>query len=180
MTLVNALKKMLIGRAFTTERGRIRLFGYMDWTLVPSWVFAEILQHIGETKGEKYLYDLGKDQGIRVANEMLKHMGILKKSSWATLKAVAEVLEFIGFGKVQFLKTDKTSPDKYNFRLKVIDNPVAEHAKKIFGKKSLVCHWFMGVYAGHGEVELGLNDIKFNETSCICQGSGHCTWVAKK
>ena len=180
MALVTALKKMLIGRAFTTERGRIKLFGFMDWTMVPSWVFAEILQHIGETKGEKYLYDLGKEQGIKVADEMLKHMGILKKGSWSALKAVAEVLEFIGFGKVQFLKTDKEAPDKYHFILKVTDNPVAEHAKKIYGKKSMVCNWFMGVYAGHGEVELGLNDIKMNESSCICQGDGHCTWDAKR
>ena len=180
MALVNALKKMLIGRAFATERGRIKLFGFMDWTLVPSWVFAEILQEIGEAKGKEYLYNLGRDQGTRVANEMLKHMGIMKKGSWAAAKAVIEVLEFVGFGRIQFLKTDKTSPDKYHFIIKVTDNPVAEHAKRLFGKKSMVCYWFMGVYAGHGEVELDLNDIKFNETNCICQGDSHCTWEAKR
>jgi hypothetical protein len=36
MGLATILKKMLMGRAFSTERGRIKLFGRTDWTMQPA------------------------------------------------------------------------------------------------------------------------------------------------
>ena len=180
MTLVNVFKKLLIGRSFATEKGRIKLFGYMDWTLVPSWVFAEILQKEGEDNGAEFLYEQGKAQAKKVGKDLIKFMGIGKGGSWTALKAVTEILEFIGFGKVQFFKRETESPDKYHWILHVTDNPVVEYANKKFGPKSLVCNWFMGVYAGHGEVEMGLKDVKLKETRCLCKGQHHCEWEAKR
>ena len=56
MVMSTILKKMLIGRAFSTEKGRIKLFGKMDWTLYPSRALAMNLQSIGKRLGEKALY----------------------------------------------------------------------------------------------------------------------------
>jgi hypothetical protein len=46
----------LFGKAFTTERGRIKLFGRMDWTLFPSQALALNLQSIGKELGEDFVY----------------------------------------------------------------------------------------------------------------------------
>ena len=63
--------------------------------------------------------------------------------------------------------------------LQVTDNPVTEYAKKKYGEKSMVCHWFMGVYAGHGEYELGIKNAKIREKACVCKGAPHCLWETK-
>jgi hypothetical protein len=46
MILAGILMKLLFGMAFSTERGRIKLFGRMDWTSFPS--LALNLQTIGK------------------------------------------------------------------------------------------------------------------------------------
>lgn len=178
MGLAVTFKKLLIGRAFSTEKGRVRLFGRMDWTMVPSWVFAEILQNLGEEKGPEYLYNLGHVQAIDVGKDIMKCTGI-KTRGWTALKAVTDILDFIGFGKVRFTKTDKTDDGQHHFIFHVTDNPVTEYAKKKYGEKSMVCQWFMGVYAGHGEFELGIKNVKIKETACVCKGAPCCVWETK-
>lgn len=178
MGLAVTFKKLLIGRAFSTERGRVKLFGRMDWTMVPSWVFAEILQNLGEEKGPEYLYELGHEQAIGVGKEIMKCTGIQTRG-WVALKAVTDILDFIGFGKAKFTKTDKKEDGQHHFILQVTDNPVTEYAKKKYGEKSMVCHWFMGVYAGHGEYELGIKNAKIREKACVCKGAPHCLWETK-
>ena len=73
MGLAVILKKLLMGRAFTTERGRIKLFGRMNWTLFPSRALALNLQTIGEKLGEDFVYDLGYQAGKDTAREMIKY-----------------------------------------------------------------------------------------------------------
>ena len=84
MTLATILKKLLLGKAFTTERGRIKLFGRMDWTLFPSRALALNLQTIGEKLGEDFVYQLGYEAGMDAAKEMVKYMGLKPKGGWVT------------------------------------------------------------------------------------------------
>jgi len=35
------------------------------------------------------------------------------------------------------------------------------------GARSVACKWFMGVYAAHGEMELGVKHVRLKENKCI-------------
>lgn len=179
MVLANILKKMLLGRAFKTEKGRIRLFGDMDWILIPAKSIAINFQHIAKKNGPKYLYKMGYEAGKDAAEEMIKHMRIKLKGGWSSQKAVVALLEFIGFGKVDFIKVDMKKNGHHHAIIHVQENPVIEHAKKLFGKKSMVCNWFMGVYSAHAQMELGLKNAKLKERKCYCKGSSFCEWETK-
>jgi hypothetical protein len=179
MGLAITFKKLLLGRAFSTERGRIKLFGYMDWTLVPSYVLAEILQNIGEMKGKDYLYELGFKQGNKVAKDFIKYMGIKLRGGWVSQRAILDLLEFIGFGKAEFVRSKIQKDGQHHFIFHVKHNPVVEYAKSMYGSKSMVCNWFMGVYAAHGEMEMGIKNSHIVENKCICKGDHYCEWETK-
>ena len=179
MVLSTVLKKMLIGRAFTNEKGRIKLYGKMDWMLYPARAFALNLQSIGEKMGEDYLYKLGYEAGYDAGNEIVKATGVKMKGGWATQKVVIALLEFIGFGKVEFMKSDVKKDGHHHVIIHVRNNPVVEHGAKMFGKKSMICKWFMGVYSAHGEVELGVKKANLHEVKCIKNGSPYCEWESK-
>lgn len=178
MVLTGILKKFLLARLFTTERGRIKLFRRMDWTLFPSRALALNLQTIGEKLGEGFVYELGYQAGKEAAKEMIKYMGLRPKGGWVTQKAVIALLDFIGFGKLEFLRA-KVKDGHHHIIIHVRDNPVIEHGAMMFGAKSVACKWFMGVYAAHGEMELGLKHARFKENACIRLGAPYCEWETK-
>lgn len=179
MVIADILSKLLLGRAFTTERGRIKLFGQMDWCLIPSKAIAENFQDIAKKMGKNYLYELGYEAGHSAAKEMIKFMGLKKMGGWVTQKAIIALLDFIGFGKVEFIKAEIETSGHHHVIIHVKDNPVIEHAKKMFGSKSMVCYWFMGVYSAHGYMELGIKNAKLKENKCFCKGAPYCEWETK-
>jgi hypothetical protein len=59
MVLATILKKLLFVKAFETEKGRIKLFGWMDWIMLPSRALAKDIQMIGERNGREFVYEIG-------------------------------------------------------------------------------------------------------------------------
>ena len=179
MTLSTILKKMVIGRAFTNVKGRITLYGKMDWLLYPARALAVNFQTIGEKLGKEYLYKLGYEAGHDAGMEMLECTGAKPRGGWATQRIVIALLDFIGFGKVDFVKAEIKKDGHHHMIIHIYDNPVIENGVKLYGKKSMICDWFMGVYAAHGELELGLKNTKLVENKCIKNGSPYCEWESK-
>ena len=179
MALSTILKKMLIGRAFSNERGRIKLFNMMDWTLYPSRALAMNFQQIAEKNGADFLYKLGYDAGHDAADEMIKYMQLKPRAGWATQEAIIALLDFIGFGKTEFVTSKIQKDGHHHIILHVKDNPVIEHAGRLYGKKSMVCNWFMGVYSAHGEMELGVRNPKLVEKKCMAKGAPYCEWESR-
>jgi hypothetical protein len=179
MGLANILKRLLIGKAFTIEDGKISLFGRMNWTLLSSKAFAANLQKIGEDLGEDYLFKLGFEAGDDAAKEMVKSMGLKMKGGWVTLNAIKETLDFIGFGLVNFERAELKKDGHHDIIMRVRDNPVVEHSIKMFGNKSLACKWFMGVYSAHLQYDLGAKNARVIEKECIKHGSKYCEMVTK-
>ena len=179
MGLALIFKKLIWGNAFATEQGRIKLFHRMDWTLFPSRALALNLQAIGERLGERFLYKLGYQAGKDAAQEMIKYMGLKPKGGWATEQAVLSMLDFIGFGRPQFVRA-KVGRTRHHIVIRVRDNPVIEHGARLFGAGSMVCKWFMGVYAAHGEMELGVSGVKVKENKCMRLGAPYCEWETKR
>ncbi len=172
------LKKMLIGRAFSNEDGRIKLYGKMDWMMFPAKALAMNLQSIAEKNGKEYLRQLGREAGKNANEEILKCTGAKPKGGWATQKVFIALLDFIGFGQTVFTKT-KQEKDHHHFIMHLKNNPVIEHSIKLYGKKSMVCEWFMGVYEAHGELGLGLKKLHIVENHCIKDGFPQCEWESK-
>ena len=110
---------------------------------------------------------------------MIKCMGLKPKAGWTTQKAIITMLEFVGFGKPEFVKANIKKDGHHHIIFHVKDNPVIEHAKNLFGSKSMVCNWFMGIYAAHGEMSLGLKHVKLKENKCVCKGAQYCEWESK-
>lgn len=179
MVLSGVLKKMLIGRAFTNEHGRIKLYGKMDWMLYPARALAINLQSVGEKSGREYLRKLGRDAGHDAGLEILKCTGGKLKGGWVTQKIVIALLDFIGFGQLEFTKTDIKKDGHHHIIMHVKNNPVIEHGVKLYGKKSMICEWFMAVYEAHGELELGVKNVRLIENHCIKDGFPNCEWESK-
>lgn len=179
MVMSTILKKMMIGRAFTNIKGRVRLYGKMDWMLFPSRAFAINLQSIGEKMGKDYVYQLGYEAGKDAGLEILESTGMKPQSGWTAQKIVVALLDFIGFGKVDFVKFDVKKDGHHHAILHVYENPVIEHSIKLYGKNAMACQWFMGVYAAHGEVEMGVKNARLVENKCVKEGSPYCEWESK-
>jgi len=179
MVLAGILKKLLFGRAFSTERGRIVLFGRMDWILIPSRALARDIQIIGERCGSQFLYELGYEGAKEAAREMIKYMGLKPRGGWRTQKVVLNLLEFLGYGKPEFVVAKVAKNGRHHVVFRIRDNPVIEHAARMYGPRSKVCSGFMGIYAIHGEMELGLRNVRLKENKCICRGAPYCEWETK-
>ncbi|MCK5023115.1 MAG: hypothetical protein KAS04_03005 [Candidatus Aenigmarchaeota archaeon] len=179
MVITTILKKMLISRGFTTDKGRIKMFGKMDWTLFPSRALAIIFQDVGKKLGKDYLYDIGFKAGSDTGDEIIHATGSKPKGGWITMKLVVSLLEFIGYGTPVFVKSDIEKDGHHHLLVHVSNNPITEWGVKLYGKKSLVCNWVMGVYAGHAECELGAKNVRVKESRCIKDGHPYCEWESK-
>jgi predicted hydrocarbon binding protein len=179
MGLATILKKMLIGRAFATERGRIKLFGRTDWTMQPAVSLAYVLQQIGEKNGEDFLFKLGYESGKLGAKEIMDATGTELKGDRFSRKLVTDLLEFIGEGRMEFLRSRIEKDGHHHVVIIVRDNPTTEHAYKMYGRKSKVCAFFRGVYSAHGEVEFGAKNVRLKENKCVCKGAPYCEWESK-
>jgi len=136
------------------------MFGKMDWTLYPSRGFAMILQEIGEKLGPDELYRIGYENGIMNGEEILKASGVKLKGGWISLQIVLALLDFIGYGNVKFVKSELKNDGHHHFIIHVVNNPIVEHAKEMYGEKSLVCYFIAGLFSGHGEIELGVKKMR--------------------
>jgi hypothetical protein len=125
------------------------------------------------------LYKLGYEGAKEGALELIKYMGLKPKGGWVTQKAVLSLLEFLGYGRPKFLvaRVEKDGRRRVVFHIR--GNPVVEQAARMYGAKSKVCSWFMGIYAAHGEMELGLRNARMKENKCICRGARYCEWETK-
>jgi len=179
MEIASILKRMLMGRVFSTERGRIRLFGITDWTMQPAVSLAYVLQQVGEKDGEDFLFKLGYESGKLGAEEIIRATGIKIRRDMISTNLVIELLEFIGTGKMQILTSKIEKDGRHHVVIHVRDNPTTEHASRTYGEKSKVCAFFRGVYSAHGEMEFGAKNLRFKENRCICRGAPYCEWESR-
>lgn len=180
MAVSDILSKLLLGRAFTTEKGRIVTFGRIMWILYPARAMAKMLQDIGKKNGEEYLYKLGYDGGKDFFDEISKTLGLKVKAGRIVEEVILSLTQFTGFGLVELTKWDIKKDGHHEIRIQVHNNPVVEHSKRLYGKKSMACTFFRGVFSAHTEFGTYAKKVKFVEKSCICkQGGRFCEWVTK-
>lgn len=177
--MANYFKKLLIGRAFTAEEGSVTTFGRIHWILFPARAMAKMIQDIGNKNGESYLYKLGYDAGKDFGNEISQALGFKLKAGRMVEEAVLSLTEFTGFGLIKIIDWDLEKNGHHLISLQVNKNPVTEHSKSLYGKKSMSCTFFRGVFAGNTELETYAKNVKFVEKRCICKGAKDCIWETK-
>lgn len=186
MALTVTLKKLLIGRAFTTERGRIRTFGKMDWTLEPSAGMAQLIQLPAEEVQKKFkenvedfLFNFGYNNGIIITEEISRSIGTTNKE--VTQKTINDLLEFIGVGQLEFIVSKIEKDGHHHVVIRTMNNPIIEAAKEMYGNKSMVCAFFRGMFSAYGEKQMNMKNVKLEEKTCMCKtkGIGYCEWDSK-
>jgi hypothetical protein len=186
MALAAPLKKMLIGRTFSTEKSRIKLFGEMDWTLEPSRGMAQLIQEPAleverrfNEKGEDFLFKFGYENGKVITDELLKHL--MDEDKKITQKTINGLLEFIGIGQLEFISVKTERDGHHHIIVQMLNNPITEHAKKMYKDKSMVCAFFRGMFTAHGEKYFEAKNFHLVEKKCMCKDPKirHCEWESK-
>ncbi|MBN2102158.1 MAG: hypothetical protein JW716_04775 [Candidatus Aenigmarchaeota archaeon] len=177
--IADPLKKMLMSKSFSTDRSRIRMFGKMDWTLEPSRGMAELIQIPGEKMTQEELFRFGYDNGKIIVDEI---KGILLGTEKSiTQKAINDLLEFIGMGQIDFIRSETSEDGHHHIVAHMINNPIIEHAKEMYGEISVICTFLRGLFSAHAEMVLGLKNVHLNELKCQCknQAKDFCEWESK-
>lgn len=186
MTLAGPLKKMLIGGAFSTEKSRIRLFGRMDWTLEPSAGMAQLIQLPAEEvqkkfneNGRDFLFKFGYENGKVIFDEVCHCLAINDEKKLENI--INDILEFIGIGQPKFVISNIKKNGKHHIVIHMLNNPIIENAKKMYGKKSMVCSFFMGLFSVYVERLLKVRKVRLKEKKCICKNNdiNYCEWESR-
>lgn len=156
----------------SVQEGHLKILDNIDITSYGSNAWAWTLQTLGEKKDKKYLFELGYLMGLDAAKESLEL--IKKKKVFVTQKLtdITNVIEITGFGLVEITK------DKKEITVKVKFNHIINIAKKQYGKESLVCFFYGGVYSAFIEVFKNIK-VKLKEKECICKGGKQTIYSAK-
>jgi predicted hydrocarbon binding protein len=179
MGLALTMKKMLLGRAFTTDKGRIVTFGRISWIMFPARAMAVMLQNMGKELGNEYLYKIGYMTGKDFGNEISEALGFSVKVGKVIQQAVLSLTEFTGFGVVKIVKWKVEKNGHHNITIHVNHNPVVEHSKNLYRSRSMACDFFRGVFSANTEVETYAKNVKFIEKKCVCKGGQFCEWESR-
>ncbi|MCX7999404.1 MAG: hypothetical protein N3A69_10720 [Leptospiraceae bacterium] len=170
MGLALMLKKLLIGRAFSAEDGRMTILGKYDVTLYESKAWAFTVQKIYEKLGEKATFEIFYKAGQIAFEQAEKTFKI--KISENLMRNFQPIMDFFGWGG--FIPIEYVHEgDKLSIIVKLINSPVVEYGKILFGKNSKVCIFFRAILSGVFSMVYKKNVI-FEEVACFNKGAEAC------
>jgi predicted hydrocarbon binding protein len=174
MAIATFLKKLLLGRAFSAEEGRIVLFNTLEVSMIESKSLVFFLQKVFEKLGDKTAYEILKKS---VEITMLTFKNTLKINFSKLLinpKNWLGFMDFYGWGKFELLNVS-TQKNIEKYSIKVSNSPFTQYAKQTFGKNSKVCK----LIEANLEVSFKIlnekaKSIKVEEKACYTKGSPYC------
>jgi|Deesub1362B_J571_1020462.scaffolds.fasta_scaffold07740_5 predicted hydrocarbon binding protein len=175
MAIADILKKLLLGRAFVAEDGRMTLLGRYDVCLYESAAFAYLVQMYCRWVGHKKALKIFKESGKIAIKKAQEAFGI--KLSISLLKNFHKFMEFYGWGKFEVISF-KYGDKEFDVKCKLSNSPIVENGKKLFGKNSNVCLLFIGNLSGVFSSLLG-KDVEFVETACYAKGAPYCVFESR-
>ncbi|MFW6450330.1 MAG: hypothetical protein ACOCZ6_04710 [Nanoarchaeota archaeon] len=147
---------------------RLRLLDDIDISMYGSKAWAYTLQKIAEEKGRKFLFEKGYSMG-KVAAEQIKEK---KDKVPENLQTTDNFVMMAGFGCVNIFDLNN------NIEVKVQKNHIIRFARELYGKESLVCNFYKGIY--NAFVDVFIAKSRLEEISCICQGNLSCSFKGEK
>ena len=178
MALAPMLKKMLMGNAFMTDKGRVKMFENMEYTLFPSRALAINLQKIGKKGGEKYLFDLGYKTTMQFDRELMDTIQLQSGIGNETANKIKPIFDILGWGTFEYVKKEYTK-GSHHFIVRLLNSPISDHAKRLFSRDSKVCSFLLGMHSAHTKIIFGV-DAKYKETKCITKGDQYCEFVSRR
>lgn len=143
---------------------RLRLMQDIDLSMYGSKAWAYTLQTIGLKKGSDFLYDKGYTMG-KVSAELIEEK---KEDIPQEFQGTENYIMMCGFGDVTILSLNNEK------RVDVKKNQTITFAKELYGKESLVCEFYRGIYNAFIDVFEGKTIL--TESSCICKGNIKCSF----
>lgn len=168
----NLFNKILL-KTIKIEKGEPILLNKIPFAMFPARSMATLLQKVGQDMGEDFLFNLGYDAGIIVADEFIEKLGWLDMSMARRLFDIFRMFEVMGFGKIDLKVWDTKNK---RMLLHLSNHPVLIHAVKIYGRKEKACNMYRGIFSAHANEELGIKGCKFIETQCIKNRIPFCEW----
>ncbi len=147
---------------------RLRLLEEIDITMYGSKAWAYTLQKIGEEKGKNFLFEKGYGMGEVAARQIKENEDKIPEK----LRTSDNFIMMCGFGSVNIFDSSG------KVELKVQKNHIIKFAKELYGKDSVVCEFYRGVY--NAFVDTFIQKTKLGELSCICRGNLSCSFEGDK
>lgn len=169
------VRELISKDLFVIKDGRITLFRKIDYIMYPSRGIAVNFQRIGKDFGINFLFDLGYKTGLTHWEEISTTLNSIQKFLPSRLNSIFLIMEMTGQGKIEILEDTKNK-----IVIKLINNPSINHSKDLFGKNSLVCYFYAGLYSAILSKEREIPKLRLNETKCITKGDSYCEFVYKK
>ena len=155
-------------KILTVEENHLQILNKVDISSYGSRAWAFSLQELGQKGGRKFLYELGYAMGTDAAEEILEVVKQMQAYVTSKLRKLSNLIEITGFGIVDI----KFSKDG-SIKVIVRKNHIIGFSKELYGKKSLACEFYRGVYSAFINVYKKTN-IKLKKEACICKGDKNC------
>jgi len=170
MVLADVLKKLILGRAFKAEGGRIVILGQYNVSMVESNAMSYLIQKMYEELGKEKTFKIIEECGKIATESALKSFNV--KPSLQLFKNMLSFMDFYGWGKFEVVKLIEKG-DKLITQIKLTNSPLVEYAKQKFGKNSRVCILFLGNFSGALQKLTGKKP-RVKEIACYTKGAPYC------
>ncbi|MBI2449636.1 hypothetical protein HYV49_05055 [Candidatus Pacearchaeota archaeon] len=168
-----SFSEMILRKAFRIDEGKVRMLNKIDYIMMPARAMAKMLQKIGEDFGKEFLFELGYKAGTDAANEFFEHFKLAGRAVPLKLNFLITLLQVLGFGRLDVKILNVKTNQALGY---ITKHPVIEAAKNLYGRKSMICAHYMGVYSVHADRELSIKGCKLTETRCVTKGDPYCEW----
>lgn len=170
MGIAVMLKKLLLGRAFSAENGRVTILGRYNVSMVESGGLAYLIQKLWESVGEEKAFKILVKCSEIAAKNLLKNLGY--EPSLSNFEKALPFMDFYGWGK--FSLDHKYEDDKtLKYIIRVTNSPISEYGKQLFGRNSRVCLLIRANLYGGVKLATKTN-VTVKENACFCRGSESC------
>jgi predicted hydrocarbon binding protein len=164
-------KDLIAKKIFSVYNNRLRILDSIDITMYGAKAWTSTLQNLAIKKGINFLYESGYLMGEDAAKEFNSIIKVKKVYLSKKLLQLENIIQICGFGIVRFLK------EKKNYKIIVENNQIIEFANETYGKKSLVCDFYRGVYTAFLNIFEG-KKIKLKHTECITKKNKKCIFAS--
>ncbi|MFW6233362.1 MAG: hypothetical protein ACOC3Z_01730 [Nanoarchaeota archaeon] len=182
-TIVKLITRFIGNKCVTFDGSRV-YYWKVPMIILPFKSLSSLQKDLYDNFGEdskKVLYALGKIQGKNGCNILIKKYSV--RPSISDLSFFMEQTEFVGIGRMKFLKKDF---NKNNFKIRMEPSINANVYLKEFGKvKYPICDYVRGLVTGalqavsrsiENNEEISLEGI---EMKCIAKGENECVFEIK-
>ncbi|MEM5834327.1 MAG: hypothetical protein QXQ69_00580 [Candidatus Aenigmatarchaeota archaeon] len=172
MGIAVMLKKLLLGRAFSAEEGRVTILGRYNVTLVESCGFAYLHQKIFEELGEKKAFKILMEATEIAIENATKAFGLVP--FFMSIEKLLPLTDFYGLGKFSVIHKEENEK-KVVLLIKVENSPLTEYAKQKWGKNSKICKIVEANLIVTAKL-IYKKTPKVEEISCYTKGAPYCTF----